>query len=223
MYVEMELEYLVKDNATQRIYQCGSHHHHQLDHHHHHPQSTTTFLYLLLLLLSCISLTLAAPQTSCILCDKDDLQAKDPLNSETYEEFTFDHQVSRQEAILALRKFNETHGPKNACNSMKCTPDVLKYCLGPQFINDHCWCELQHRDEGLPYVPHICYAGEKVYTSSVGSCFHFEEVKECCCASALAKEWRHISGKSLCCCPTILLIVLVSCWSLFAHRTSWRS
>ncbi|XP_030571184.1 uncharacterized protein LOC115770166 [Drosophila novamexicana] len=158
----------------------------------------STFLRLLLLLTLCLSSTLAAPQTSCILCNKEDLRAKEPTISDSYEEFTFDHQVSRQDAIQALRKFNETHGgTQNACNSMKCTQTVLNYCLGPQFLNDHCWCELQHREEGLPYVPHICYVGEKVYKPSVGSCFFFEEVKECCCAAALVSEWRHISGASI--------------------------
>ncbi|EDV97706.1 GH14548 [Drosophila grimshawi] len=151
-----------------------------------------TFLHLCVLLLLCLSSTLAAPQSSCILCDKEDLRSREqPTISDSYEEFTFDHQVTRQDAIQALRKYNETlGGAQNSCNSMQCTATVMKYCLGLQFLNDHCWCELQHREEGLPYVPHICYVGEKVYKPSVGSCFFFEEVKECCCASALVRECK---------------------------------
>ncbi|XP_064541131.1 uncharacterized protein LOC135430394 [Drosophila montana] len=177
----------------------------------------STFLRLLLLTL-CLSSILAAPQTSCILCNKEDLRAKEPTISDSYEEFTFDHQVSRQDAIQALRKFNET---QNSCNSMKCTPTVLNYCLGPQFLNDHCWCELQHREEGLPYVPHICYVGEKVYKPSVGSCFFFEEVKECCCASALVSEWRHISGASFS-PPQAMLSSILALLSLLHWRTRRR-
>ncbi|ALC45107.1 CG5910 [Drosophila busckii] len=148
-----------------------------------------TFLRLCCLLLLLLGLTLAAPQSSCILCDKEDLRPREPTISNSYEEFTFDHQVSRQEAIAALKKFNDCN-TQIACNSRKCSADVIRYCLGSQFINDHCWCELQHREEGLPYVPHICYVGEKVYKPSIGSCYQFEEIKECCCASALAKECK---------------------------------
>ena len=32
----------------------------------------------------------------------------------------------------------------SSCNAVRCTDKVMKYCLGPQFINDHCWCELGH-------------------------------------------------------------------------------
>ncbi|XP_034482055.1 uncharacterized protein LOC117787597 isoform X2 [Drosophila innubila] len=151
---------------------------------------SSTFPHLCLLLLLGLSLCLAAPKSSCILCNKEDLIAAGPIISDSYEEKTFDHQVTRQEAIQALRKYNETHPTQNSCKSIKCTATVVKYCTGPQFLNDHCWCEMQHRDEGLPYVPHVCYVGEKVYKPSVGSCFFFEEVKECCCAPILVKECK---------------------------------
>ncbi|KAM8707788.1 hypothetical protein ACLKA7_014855 [Drosophila subpalustris] len=198
----------------------------------HNCASSSTFphscLLLLLLLWLGFSSTLAAPQISCILCNKDDLLAKGPIISDSYEELTFDHQVTRQDAIQALRKYNETHPTQNSCNTMKCTPTVMKYCVGPQFLNDHCWCEMQHRDEGLPYVPHVCYVGEKVYKPSVGSCFFFEEVKECCCAPILVRECkriclgslngpvsvgRHISGASLS-TPKIFLSCLLALLSL---------
>ncbi|TMW50487.1 hypothetical protein DOY81_004415 [Sarcophaga bullata] len=147
----------------------------------------TMLLMMCLLLLH--SLAMAAPQ-SCILCDKNDLLAKDPQTN--YEEFLFEHQVTRQDAINALRQLNESFyegmASDSSCNAVRCTDKVMKYCLGPQFINDHCWCELGHSTEGLPFVPHICYVGEKVYKTSVGSCFFYEEVKECCCSSVLAKE-----------------------------------
>lgn len=45
--------------------------------------------------------------------------------------------------------------------------------------------------EGVPYVPHICYVGEKVYSSSLGSCFTFERIKNCCCAPVLVKECKY--------------------------------
>ncbi|XP_055923438.1 uncharacterized protein LOC129953918 [Eupeodes corollae] len=115
----------------------------------------------------------------------------------SYEEFIFEHQVTRQDAIDSLLKLNQSFfdGPSGStCKSITCTENVMKYCLGPQFINDHCWCEQGHANEGLPFIPHICYVGEKQYQASVGSCFFYEEVKECCCAPALAKRWKHISA-----------------------------
>ncbi|XP_073840433.1 uncharacterized protein [Musca autumnalis] len=139
--------------------------------------------------------TLAAPQ-SCILCDKNDLQSKDPQTN--YEEFLFEHQVTRQDAINALKQLNESFydglQSDSSCNAVRCTEKVSKYCLGPLFINDHCYCEFGHSTEGLPFVPHMCYVGEKAYKPSVGSCFVYEEVKECCCSALLAREWRHISS-----------------------------
>lgn len=63
----------------------------------------TMLLMVCLLLLH--SLAMAAPQ-SCILCDKNDLLAKDPQTN--YEEFLFEHQVTRQDAINALRQLNES-------------------------------------------------------------------------------------------------------------------
>ncbi|XP_059218550.1 uncharacterized protein LOC106091114 isoform X3 [Stomoxys calcitrans] len=140
-------------------------------------------------------MTMAAPQ-SCILCDKNDLKSKDPQTN--YEEFLFEHQVTRLDAINALKKLNESFydglQADSSCNAVRCTEKVSKYCLGPQFINDHCWCEFGHSTEGLPFVPHMCYVGEKVYKPSIGSCFLYEEVKDCCCSALLAREWRHISA-----------------------------
>ncbi|XP_015044060.2 uncharacterized protein [Drosophila pseudoobscura] len=177
-------------------------------------QSSATILLQLLLTILSVSSVLAAPQTSCIMCDKEDIRPRVPPYSDSYEEFTFDHQVSQHDAMEALRKFNETLGLKNACNTIKCDPNVLKYCLGNQFINDHCWCELQHREEGLPFVPHICYADEKVHRPSIGSCFLFDEVKECCCAPAWAKKWRHISGSSRSQNPPKILVTMLFVFSL---------
>ncbi|XP_037929504.1 uncharacterized protein LOC119663991, partial [Teleopsis dalmanni] len=86
----------------------------------------------------------AAPQ-SCILCDKKDLEAKDPGGS-NFEEFRFEHQVTRQDAISALKMFNNSFDHGSSCKSVSCTKTVMKYCLGAQFINDHCWCELGHTE-----------------------------------------------------------------------------
>ncbi|KAI9588116.1 hypothetical protein GQX74_003962 [Glossina fuscipes] len=184
-----------------------------------------TFLSLVCLLM--MHNASAEPQ-GCILCEKSDLKGKDPQTN--YEEFRFEHQVTRQDAINALRRLNDSfyEGPEvgNSCNAVRCTSKLMKYCLSSQFINDHCLCELGHNLEkivdvisnslastsrftaaattygydvldkllfffflkGLPYVPHICYVGEKAYTASVGSCFIYEEVKDCCCAPALATQ-----------------------------------
>ncbi|KAH8379891.1 hypothetical protein KR009_007827, partial [Drosophila setifemur] len=151
--------------------------------------STNTVTILLLAVLLCLAPVLGAPQTSCIMCDKEDLRPRVTVPyTDGYVEYTFDHQVSRQQAIDSIHKFNETHGKNNACSSIQCPSNVMKYCQGTQFINDHCWCEMQHREEGLPYVPHICYADEKVHKPSVGSCFAFVEVKECCCAATWVKK-----------------------------------
>ncbi|XP_030375554.1 uncharacterized protein LOC115624842 isoform X2 [Scaptodrosophila lebanonensis] len=102
-------------------------------------------LHALLLLLLALSSTLAAPQ-SCTTCDKNELQTQASENS--VEKFRFDHQVTRQDAINALRIFNETYAAQltSSCNSIKCTDTVYKYCLGQKFINDHCWCEMQHTE-----------------------------------------------------------------------------
>lgn len=71
--------------------------------------SCTPFLLSLCLCLALsATITMAAPQTSCILCNKEDLRAREPTISGSYEEFIFDHQVSREEAIQALRKYNES-------------------------------------------------------------------------------------------------------------------
>ncbi|XP_037827117.1 uncharacterized protein LOC119615114 [Lucilia sericata] len=71
---------------------------------------------------------MAAPQ-SCILCDKNDLQAKDPQTN--YEEFLFEHQVTRQDAINALRQLNESFyegtASDSSCNGVRCTEKVMKY------------------------------------------------------------------------------------------------
>ncbi|XP_053953373.1 uncharacterized protein LOC128860125 isoform X2 [Anastrepha ludens] len=136
----------------------------------------------------------AAPQ-SCVLCDINDFNDR-ASNTHTYEEYHFEHQVTRQEAITALKTFNvSNYGEPSGC-AVSCSEKVMKYCLGPQFINDHCWCELGHTEEGLPFVPHICYVGEKHYKATVGSCYFYEQVKECCCAPVLVKQWRHISAAS---------------------------
>lgn len=69
---------------------------------------TLFLLSLCLCLTLSATITMAAPQTSCILCNKEDLRVREPTISGSYEEFTFDHQVSREEAIQALRKYNES-------------------------------------------------------------------------------------------------------------------
>lgn len=76
--------------------------------------SAFSALSLCLCLCLCLSLSMAAPQTSCILCNKEDLRAREPTISGSYEEFTFDHQVSREEAIQALRKYNESKAHSRA-------------------------------------------------------------------------------------------------------------
>lgn len=32
------------------------------------------------------------------------------------------------------------------CKAIPCNQSIMKYCLGPQFINDHCWCEQGHEE-----------------------------------------------------------------------------
>lgn len=76
--------------------------------------SALSTLSLCLCLCLCFILSMAAPQTSCILCNKEDLRAREPTISGSYEEFTFDHQVSREEAIQALRKYNESKAHSQA-------------------------------------------------------------------------------------------------------------
>lgn len=63
------------------------------------------FTMLLLGYLLLVHFAMAAPQ-SCILCDKNDLLAKDPQTN--FEEFLFEHQVTRQDAINALRQLNDS-------------------------------------------------------------------------------------------------------------------
>lgn len=76
--------------------------------------SALSTLSLCLCLCLCFSLSMAAPQTSCILCNKEDLRAREPTISGSYEEFTFDHQVSREEAIQALRRYNGSKAHSHA-------------------------------------------------------------------------------------------------------------
>lgn len=63
------------------------------------------FTMLLMGYLLLVHYAMAAPQ-SCILCDKNDLLAKDPQTN--FEEFLFEHQVTRQDAINALRQLNDS-------------------------------------------------------------------------------------------------------------------
>ncbi|XP_067648155.1 uncharacterized protein [Eurosta solidaginis] len=156
------------------------------------------FLVLVTLYLLCFSHLIgsssAAPQ-SCVLCDINDIKDQ-ASNAHAYEEYHFEHQVTRMDAITALKMFNVSDYNEPSGCAMSCSDKVMKYCLGQQFINDHCWCELGHTEEGLPFVPHICYVGDKLYKATVGSCYFYEQVKECCCAPALVKQWRHISEAS---------------------------
>ncbi|XP_017060097.1 uncharacterized protein LOC108100617 [Drosophila ficusphila] len=163
------------------------------------PAVIPSFLLVGTVLTICLGSVLGAPQSSCIMCDKEDLRPRVPPYSDSYEEYTFDHQVSQQSAMEYLQKHNKiviTKSQHNACSSIKCPANASKYCRGTQFINDHCYCEQQHREEGLPYVPHVCFADQKEHTPSVDSCFEFVEIKECCCAEIWLKKWRHISGSS---------------------------
>ncbi|XP_037913018.1 uncharacterized protein LOC119652779 isoform X1 [Hermetia illucens] len=117
----------------------------------------------------------------------------------TYEEYHMEHQVTKQEAIASLRAINETFfnaALPLGCKAIPCNQSIMKYCLGPQFINDHCWCEQGHEEEGLPWVPHTCYVGDRITETSVGSCFVYNEIKECCCDRVLAKRWRFLSSSN---------------------------
>ncbi|XP_023166732.1 uncharacterized protein LOC111596659 [Drosophila hydei] len=147
--------------------------------------SKATFLWLCLLLMFGHSSSL------------EELTDKESVISESYEELKFDHEVSELDAEQALRKLNATRAvTQSSCDSIDCT-QVGNYCWTPQFEKDHCWCELQHREEGLPYKAHKCFVDEKIYKPTTGSCYFFEEVKECCCVPAFLKEWRRISSASL--------------------------
>ena len=37
--------------------------------------------------------------------------------------------------------------------------------------------------------------GEKVYKASVGACYAYEELKDCCCGPALAKQCKYGTNK----------------------------
>lgn len=63
-------------------------------------------LLCLAIVLCPVPLVLGRPQ-GCILCSQSDLKGNDPSLT-TYEEFRFEHQVTRQEAIQALRRLNYT-------------------------------------------------------------------------------------------------------------------
>ncbi|XP_017122222.1 uncharacterized protein LOC108142714 [Drosophila elegans] len=185
------------------------------------PAVIPSFLAVVIVLAICLGSALGAPQSSCIMCDKEDLRPRVPPYSDSYEEYTFDHQVTQLSAMESLQKINATRGQKYACSSIQCPPNTPKYCLGTKFINDHCWCELQHREEGLPYVPHVCFADQKVHQPFVESCFAFGAVKECCCAEIWIKKWRHISGSSRSQHIPKILILLLSAFSVL-HWLSRR-
>ncbi|XP_039965578.1 uncharacterized protein LOC120777995 [Bactrocera tryoni] len=167
-----------------------------------------------------IGSSFAAPQ-SCVHCDISNFKEKAPNMQAAYEEYHFEHQVTRLDAITALKTFNVSdYGEPSGC-AINCSDKVMKYCLGQQFINDHCWCELGHTEEGLPFVPHICYVGEKLYKATVGSCFFYEQVKECCCAPVLAKQWRYISvaARQMSTASLLLLAVLLTILNVVSRRT----
>jgi len=65
-----------------------------------------SFLAIGIVLTICLGSALGAPQSSCIMCDKEDLRPRVPPYTDSYEEYTFDHQVTQQSAIESMLKFN---------------------------------------------------------------------------------------------------------------------
>ncbi|XP_055372933.1 uncharacterized protein LOC129606578 isoform X2 [Condylostylus longicornis] len=103
------------------------------------------------------------------------------------------------------------NGPTDpGCKAFDCEKH-MKYCLGTYFLNDHCFCEQSHTNEGLPFVPHSCYVGEDNQAGtkpSIGSCFRFAEIKECCCLRPLAQRWKYLSTARIISNNLFLIIVL---------------
>lgn len=67
--------------------------------------SLVLLILLLLWFSHLIGSSCAAPQ-SCVLCDISDFKEKAPNMQAPYEEYHFEHQVTRLEAITALKTFN---------------------------------------------------------------------------------------------------------------------
>lgn len=65
-----------------------------------------SLLFWIVIILYPTTIVLARPQ-GCILCNRNDLKGSNPSLT-TYEEFRFEHQVTRLEAIQALRRLNYT-------------------------------------------------------------------------------------------------------------------
>lgn len=153
------------------------------------------FLKIIIVLNLClINLSDSAAKNLTVPLPYDNLKAEHP-----FVEYIFEHRVTKQEAISALVLINDSYfdAPQApGCKAIPCTPKVMKYCLGSQFLNDHCLCEQWHAKEGLPFVPHTCYVGDEQTKASVGSCFSYNDIKECCCDRALARRWKFLSASS---------------------------
>lgn len=79
-----------------------------------------------------IGISYAAPQ-SCVLCDISDFKDKASDGTHAYEEYHFEHQVSRTDAIAALKTFNvssysgKSGSGRNLCK--KCIVIDLCFCV----------------------------------------------------------------------------------------------
>lgn len=65
------------------------------------------FLLACTLAILCLGSVLAAPQSSCIMCNKEDLRPRIPPYSDSNQEYIVDHKVTQLSAMEWVQKYNE--------------------------------------------------------------------------------------------------------------------
>ncbi|KAB0803994.1 hypothetical protein PPYR_00964 [Photinus pyralis] len=105
-----------------------------------------------------------------------------------YEEYVIEHEISMEHArnaALAI-DLNSIETPPGC---QKCSKSEIKYCLGSDFINDHCCCDKRYH-EVLPYIPHTCYLGTQLCKPIAGDCLTYKTIRKCCCTRYLINKWK---------------------------------
>ncbi|XP_018571980.1 uncharacterized protein LOC108911509 [Anoplophora glabripennis] len=123
-----------------------------------------------------------------------------------YEEYTIEHEISSTQARnSALTTDLESIVPAPGCQ--ECTYEEKRYCLGADFINDHCCCDKRY--ELLPYVPHTCYFGNQLCTPVMSSCDQYSRLRICCCDKFVLEKWKEKFKNSGCKTTSRIIFTLI--------------
>ncbi|KAJ8925325.1 hypothetical protein NQ315_009155 [Exocentrus adspersus] len=112
-----------------------------------------------------------------------------------YEEYIVEHEISTVNARnSALTIDVQSIVAPSGCK--ECTSEEKRYCLGSDFINDHCCCDRRYH-EVLPFIPHTCYSGNQL-CEPVMECDKYRRLRTCCCDILVLKKWKARFQNSSC-------------------------